>query len=103
MRDLVIVLPLVVLLSPTQLPADVLASPEPAAAAKPAAASRSVTGTVVDTSGAVVPGATVTLQPRAGAERTTRSDEAGRFVFDGVETGPARVTAQLALFSPATQ
>ena len=102
MRDLVIVLPLVALLSPAPSPADVLASPEPAAAAKPAAATRSVTGTVVDTSGAVVPGATVALQPSAGAERTTQSDEAGRFVFDNVGPGPARVTAQVALFTPAT-
>jgi catecholate siderophore receptor len=103
MRDLVIVLPLVALLSPAPSPANVLASPEPAAAAKPAAATRSVTGTVVDTTGAVVPGATVTLQPSSGAERTTQSDEAGRFVFDNVGPGPARVTATVALFTPATQ
>ncbi len=103
MRDLAIVLPLVVLLSPAPSPADVFASPEPAAAAKPAAATRSVTGTVVDTTGAVVPGATVTLKPGSGAERTTQSDEAGRFVFDNVGPGPARVTAQVALFTPATQ
>ena len=69
MRDLVIVLPLVALLSPAPSPADVFASPEPAAA-KPAAATRSVTGTVVDTTGAVVPGATVTGSP--GLSRTNR-------------------------------
>ncbi|HVQ24503.1 MAG TPA: carboxypeptidase-like regulatory domain-containing protein, partial [Planctomycetota bacterium] len=62
-----------------------------------------MTGTVVDTTGAVVPGATVTLKPGSGAERTTQSDEAGRFVFDNVGPGPARVTAQVALFTPATQ
>jgi catecholate siderophore receptor len=102
MRDLVIVLPLVALLFPASSPADVLASPEPAAAAKPSAA-RSVTGTVLDTSGAVVPGATVTLQRGSAAGRTTQSDEAGRFMFDTVEPGPARVTAEVALFTPATQ
>ena len=102
MRDLVIALPLVALLFPAPSPADVLASPEPAAAAKPAPA-RSVTGTVVDTTGAVVPGATVTLQQGSAAERTTQSDEAGRFVFDGVGQGPARLTAALALFTPVTQ
>ena len=102
MRDLVIALPLVALLFPVASPADVLASPEPAAAAKPAPA-RSVTGTVVDTTGAVVPGATVTLQQGSAAERTTQSDEAGRFVFDGVGQGPARLTATLALFTPVTQ
>ena len=102
MRDLVIALPLVALLFPVASPADVLGSPEPAAAANPAAA-RSVTGTVVDTTGAVVPGATVTLQQGSAAERTTQSDEAGRFVFDGVGQGLARLTATLALFTPVTQ
>ena len=102
MRDLVLVFPLVALLSPAPSPAGVPADPEPAAAARPAAA-RSLTGTVTDTTGAVVPGATVTLQQGQAAERTTQSDEAGRFVFDGVEPGPVRVTAEVALFAPAVQ
>ena len=92
MRDLVIVLPLVALLSPAPSPADVLATPEPAAAAKPATATRSVTGTVVDTTGAVVPGATVTLRPSSGAERTTRSDEAGR--SRSTTSAPARLASR---------
>ena len=48
----------------------------------------SVVGTVVDTSEAVVPGASVTLTQQAtGAERKAETSELGRFVFSSVQPG----------------
>jgi outer membrane receptor protein involved in Fe transport len=69
----------------------------------PAAAAQTVTGTiqgtVVDTSGAVVPGATVTIrQTDTGAERVLVTSEAGFFSAPYVPLGTYTVKAELAGF-----
>ena len=53
-----------------------------------------VHGTVADPSGAVVPGATVTLEnARSGLSRTQQSDAAGQFVFSNVPFNSYRISA----------
>ncbi len=47
----------------------------------------SVSGTVLDPSGAVVPGAAVTLRGSDGNQRTTSSGEDGSFLFDVIAPG----------------
>ena len=49
--------------------------------------SGTITGTVSDAQGAVLPGATVTLTGRTGSQ-TTVSDESGVFRFVGLNPGP---------------
>ncbi len=76
-------------------------SADPAGAA-PAALS-SLSGTVVDSTGAAVAGASIVLRTvRVAGERVATSDDTGRFVFDAVPPGPARVTATLERFAPAS-
>ena len=60
-----------------------------------------ITGTVTDETGAVVPGATVTL---SGSDegRVTQSDATGEYVFPAVSVGTDAVTAALSGFSAAT-
>jgi hypothetical protein len=61
--------------------------------------SGSVEGTVVDPTGAVVPGALATIEsptPRAGVT----SDEYGRFVLDGIPPGNYTLRLQVAGFEP---
>jgi hypothetical protein len=70
-------------------------------AAAPAAAqdTGSVAGTVVDPSGQVVPGATVTLRSEAkGDLRTQPSNERGEFAFRAVTPGSYTVTVELTGF-----
>jgi len=50
-------------------------------------------GQVADESGAVVPGATVTLSPAAGPARATTADERGTYTFIGVPLGTYSVLA----------
>jgi hypothetical protein len=47
----------------------------------------SLKGQVLDPSGSVVPGATVTLQPASGAAKTVTSDSVGRFSIVGLTSG----------------
>lgn len=62
----------------------------------------SVTGSVFDQSGAVAPGATVTLKnTRTGQSATQSSNEAGRFVFNQVSPGDYQVNVSLGGFAPA--
>jgi catecholate siderophore receptor len=61
-----------------------------------------VQGTIVDSSGGVIAGATVMLHAPDGPTRQTRSDGAGRFEFEGVPDGPTTVTAAFDRFSPVT-
>jgi Carboxypeptidase regulatory-like domain len=63
-------------------------------------ASRSgdVVGVVVDQTGSVIPGATVTLSG-IGPSRTETSDENGGFAFSGLVPGQYRIDAQLTGFS----
>jgi hypothetical protein len=61
----------------------------------PAARGSGISGTVTDMSGAVVPGATVTVTNSAtGAARTVTTDSAGRYVADGLAAGTYRVEAR---------
>ena len=70
-------------------------------AAQAAAQSRVVAGTVVDETGAALPGAVLILSFESGGNpRETTSDSTGRFTFSNVEKGPAVLRAQLAGFQP---
>ena len=58
-----------------------------------------VTGTVVDTSGGVLPGASLTLRHTAtGLLRTTAINAEGRFAFTGVPVGEYELSAELSGF-----
>src|SRR5947207_1318166 len=75
-------------------------------AAVPAAAqdTGTVTGTLVDQSGQVLPGVTVTLtNERTADSRTLVSDERGEFAFRAVPPGLYTVRADLAGFRPFEQ
>jgi Carboxypeptidase regulatory-like domain len=48
-------------------------------------------GIVVDSNGAVIPGANVTVNTQSGGNVTTRSDSEGRWVIAGVAPGPLNV------------
>ncbi len=62
-----------------------------------------VLGSVRDNSGAVVPGATVTLLSLdTGVSQTKVTDPAGNYEFFTVRIGTCRVTAELNGFAPAT-
>jgi hypothetical protein len=66
--------------------------------------STSVTGTVLDPSGAVIPNATVEIRnPVSGFERTTTTDNAGRFAIPNVPFNPYHLIARSQGFSPYTQ
>jgi hypothetical protein len=56
------------------------------------AAGSSVSGVIVDTKGAAVPGATVTLVAPEGQPKTLSTDQQGRFKFDDVAPGLYIVT-----------
>lgn len=57
-------------------------------------------GTVTDPSGAVIPGATVTIHSLdTGVERTTVSDEAGNYTAPSLQPGDYRVSVSTAGFS----
>ena len=59
----------------------------------------SLSGTISDPTGAIVPGVQIALQnPETGVQRTTISDEAGRYSFVQVSPGTYQVTAQLTGF-----
>jgi carboxypeptidase family protein len=61
-------------------------------------------GVIKDQSGAIVPGASVTiLAPTTGARRTITSDAAGRYVFSFLSPGDYDVTAELTGFQPVTR
>ena len=61
----------------------------------------SIEGTVRDTSGAVVPGATVEAKTAAGVALSTTSDAQGVYRFPSVAPGVYEVSASLASFSGA--
>src|SRR5712692_8573234 len=61
-----------------------------------------VTGTVMDPTGAVIPGATVTLTNKeTSVTRETKTNEAGIYRFDAVDLGTYRVTAKVDHFKDA--
>jgi catecholate siderophore receptor len=61
-----------------------------------------ISGTVVDSSGGAVVGATVVMRPNAVGERRAATDSAGRFAFENVAAGPATVTVTFDRFAPLT-
>ncbi len=61
-------------------------------------------GVIRDQSGAIVPGASVTvLAPTTGARRAITSDAAGRYVFSFLSPGDYDITAELNGFQPVTR
>jgi hypothetical protein len=65
------------------------------------ASAQSLTGTVIDAMGAVIPGTRITLT-LSGEERETKAGNDGSFVFSGLGAGQYRITANAAGFSPYT-
>ena len=62
-----------------------------------------VAGTVLDTSGAVLPGATITLtNQQTNQSQTTVSNQVGGFVFPGVQVGTYKVDITLEGFKSKT-
>lgn len=72
------------------------------AASEPPPPVTAISGVVLDGSGAVIPGAAVTL--RAAGQRAVEmvTDRAGTFVFSRVAAGTARLSVTMQGFSPAT-
>jgi hypothetical protein len=63
-----------------------------------------VAGTVKDPSGAVIPGATVTIHnPVSGYERTASTDATGSFTFTNIPFNPYHLTVSEAGFTPISQ
>ncbi len=63
-----------------------------------------ISGTVKDPSGAVVPGATVTIHnPVSGYERTASTDASGSFTFSNIPFNPYHLSITDAGFNPFTQ
>jgi hypothetical protein len=63
-----------------------------------------VRGTVTDPSGAVIPGATVSLNNAvSGLSRTATTDASGQFVFPNIPFNPYRVAVAAPGFSPLSQ
>ncbi|MCU0255567.1 MAG: carboxypeptidase-like regulatory domain-containing protein, partial [Vicinamibacterales bacterium] len=74
--------------------------PQPARAQAPTGR---VSGSVVDTSGAALPGVTVTIVAAASADPiTTVTDAAGRFRFDAVPAGQVTIGFELEGFQPGS-
>ena len=67
-----------------------------------AAQSGALTGVVADETGAVLPGATVTLSGGPAGSRETQTDAAGRFTFPGLAPGAYRLTVFLSGFGEVT-
>ena len=66
--------------------------------------SGTISGTVKDPSGAVIPGATVTIHnPVSGYERTASTDIAGNFNFTNIPFNPYHLTVTDAGFTPLAQ
>ena len=66
--------------------------------------SASLSGTVADPSGAVVPGATVEIKnPVSGFSRTAKTDDTGSFAFPNVPLNPYHLTVNLPGFAPYVQ
>ena len=80
----------------TRLPVLVMATALLGSAAAFAQATSSIVGTVGDDSGAVIPGATVTLSAtRAGVKKSTATDERGRFQF--LQAAPGTYALEFAM------
>src|ERR1700691_2279123 len=66
--------------------------------------SGSISGAVTDPSGAVVPGATVTIEnPVSGYVRTTQTDSSGRYQFSNLPFNPYHLSAKATGFGNVAQ
>jgi hypothetical protein len=75
-----------------------------AAQVTPAAKVGRVSGTVADTKGKALPGATVTLSSETSdLKRTATTDKKGAYRFDDVPTGQYQVSAELPAFVATTR
>src|SRR6266403_571407 len=60
----------------------------------------SLSGTVTDPTGALIPGAALTLtNTDTGAQRTSTSDAQGRYTFAQIQPGPYKLTAKSSGFN----
>ncbi len=67
-------------------------------------ASGTISGTIKDPSGAIIPGATVTLHnPVSGYERTASTDAAGSFSFTNIPFNPYHLSVTATGFTPHSQ
>ena len=67
------------------------------------AAKGSITGRVIDPSGAVVPGAVVVVRSATGDVVSTTTDAAGRFTLPALAAGKVEITTDGSGFSPAVR
>lgn len=75
-----------------------------ATATAPSRAYTSVSGTVVDPSGAVVPGATVEIHnPVSQFDRTATTDSSGAFIIENIPFNPYHMTVTHTGFSSYVQ
>ena len=66
--------------------------------------SSTISGTITDPSGAVIPGATVEIQnPVSHLTRTTTTDAEGKFTFPNLPLNPYHLTVNLSGFTPYVQ
>src|SRR3984893_8014851 len=71
--------------------------------AQSAGSAGSVSGTVVDSTGAVVPNATVEIRnPVSGYDRSTSTDTSGKFSFPNIPYNPYHLTVKAPDFAPYT-
>src|ERR1700723_743937 len=72
--------------------------------AQSAGHSGTVSGTVTDATGAIVPNAAITIEnPVSGYSRTTKSDGAGQYQFTNLPLNPYHLTVSVTGFAPYTQ
>ena len=72
--------------------------------AQSAGSAGTIYGTVTDTTGAIVPGATVTIEnPVSGYSRTTTSDSEGHYQFTNLPFNPYHLAVSTAGFAPYSQ
>src|ERR1700739_1420048 len=72
--------------------------------AQSAGNSGTIVGTVTDASGAVIPGATVSIEnPVSGLVRTLTTDTSGQYQFTNVPLNPYHVTIKKEGFAPQVQ
>ncbi len=82
---------------PSPAPAPVIAAPEPAVDEQAA----SVQGRIVDASGGVIPGATVTITDATGTANRAVTNTTGRFTFADLHAGSYELTTALPGFKTA--
>ena len=62
----------------------------------------SMSGTVVDDSGQVIPGATVSIVSASGEPRTAVTNEVGAFLFSALPPGPYTIKVEMQGFGTST-